>query len=67
MAFSPSASARVPKTLRKVAQSRLLSLLVGFMLTQRVARPDRVPQMAGIDWAEALADLFLHGVLRPPA
>jgi hypothetical protein len=23
--------------------------------------------MAGIDWAEALADLFLHGVLRTPA
>ena len=45
----------------------LLSLVVGFMLTQRVATPDRVPQMADIDWAEALADLFLHGVLRPPA
>jgi AcrR family transcriptional regulator len=44
----------------------LLSLVVGFMLTQRVATPDRVPQMAGIDWAEALADLFLHGVLGPP-
>jgi AcrR family transcriptional regulator len=45
----------------------LLSLVVGFMLTQRVATPDRVPQMAGIDWAEALADLFLYGVLGPPA
>lgn len=45
----------------------LLSLVVGFTLTQRVATPDRVPQMAGVDWAEALADLFLHGVLRPPA
>ena len=44
----------------------LLSLVVGFMLTQRVATPDRIPQMAGIDWAEALAGLFLHGVLRPP-
>ena len=45
----------------------LLSLIVGFMLTQRVATPDRVPQTAGVDWAEALADLFLYGVLRPPA
>jgi AcrR family transcriptional regulator len=44
----------------------LLSLVVGFALTQRVATPDRVPQMADIDWAEALADLFLHGVLGPP-
>jgi AcrR family transcriptional regulator len=45
----------------------LLSLVIGFMLTQRIATPERVPQMASIDWAEALADLFLHGVLRPPA
>jgi AcrR family transcriptional regulator len=45
----------------------LLSLVIGFMLTRRVATPDRVPQIAGIDWAEVLADLFLHGVLRPPA
>ncbi len=44
----------------------LISLVIGFMLTQRVATPDRMPQMARIDWAEALADLFLHGVLRPP-
>ena len=44
----------------------LLSLVIGFMLTQRIATPERVPQMAGIDWAEALADFFLHGVLRPP-
>ncbi len=44
----------------------LLSLVIGFMLTQRVATPDRVPHMAGIDWADALADVFLHGVLRPP-
>jgi AcrR family transcriptional regulator len=44
----------------------LLSLVIGFMLTQRVATPERVPQLAGTDWAEALADLFLHGVLRPP-
>jgi len=44
----------------------LLSLVIGFMLTQRVATPDRLPQLAGIDWAEALADLFLHGVLKPP-
>ena len=45
----------------------MLSLVVGFMLTQRVVTPERVPQMADIDWAEALADLFLYGVLRPPA
>jgi AcrR family transcriptional regulator len=41
-----------------------ISLLAGFLLTQRVV--DRLPQPDGMDWAEALADLFLHGVLRPP-
>ena len=44
----------------------MLSLVIGFMLTQRVVTPDRVPEMYGIDWAEALADVFSHGVLRPP-
>lgn len=43
----------------------LLSLLAGFALTERVATPDRLPQVAEIDWTEALADIFLHGVLRP--
>lgn len=45
----------------------LLSLLAGFMLTERVATPDRLPQVADIDWAEALADVVLHGVLELPA
>jgi AcrR family transcriptional regulator len=44
----------------------MLSLIMGFMLTQRVATPDRIPQIASIDWAEALTDVFLHGVLGPP-
>ena len=42
----------------------MISLLAGFLLTQRVV--ERMPQLADIDWAESLADLFLHGVLRPP-
>jgi hypothetical protein len=42
----------------------MISLLAGFLLTQRIV--DRLPQLTGIDWAEALADLCLHGVLRPP-
>ena len=44
----------------------MLSLVVGFMVTQRVVTPDRKPEMSGIDWAEALADVFSHAVLRPP-
>ncbi len=42
----------------------LLRALEWDWLTQRVV--DRLPQLASIDWAEALADVFLHGVLRPP-
>ena len=45
----------------------MVSLLVGFMLTQQVASTERLPQLAGIDWAEGLADLFLYGMLKPPA
>jgi hypothetical protein len=44
----------------------MISLLLGFVLTQRVIRTDRLPQFDGVDWAEALADVFLHGVLKPP-
>ena len=45
----------------------MISLLVGFMLTQQLASTEGLPQLAGIDWAEALADLFLYGMLKPPA
>ena len=44
----------------------LISLLAGYMLTQRVVKTDRLPGFAGIDWPEALVDVFLHGVLNPP-
>ena len=44
----------------------MVSLLAGFMLTQRVVRADRIPQFTGIDWGESLADVFLHGVLKLP-
>lgn len=43
----------------------MLSLLAGFMLTERVATADRLPQVADTDWPEALADVLLHGVLQP--
>jgi len=44
----------------------LVSLLAGFMLTQRIVKTDRIPELTGIAWPEALADVFLHGVLRQP-
>jgi AcrR family transcriptional regulator len=44
----------------------MVSLLVGFMLTERVVKSDLLPQLAGIDWEEALVEFFLHGMLEPP-
>ena len=44
----------------------MISLLAGFMLTQHVVKSDRLPQFDGIDWPEALVDVFLRGVLKPP-
>ena len=43
----------------------LISLIAGFMLTQSVVKPDKMPQFDGIDWPEALVDVYLHGVLKP--
>ncbi len=45
----------------------LVSLLGGFMLTQRIVKEDRVPEFTSIDWPEALANVFLYGVFRTPA
>jgi hypothetical protein len=44
----------------------MVSLLVGFMLTERVVKSDLLPQLAAIDWEEALVEFFLHGMLEPP-
>jgi AcrR family transcriptional regulator len=43
----------------------LISLIAGFMLTEHVVGPDRVPGFDGIEWPEALVDVYLHGVLAP--
>ena len=43
----------------------MLSLLAGFILTQRVVTLERLPQVADIDWPDALTDILLHGVLKP--
>lgn len=43
----------------------MISLIAGFMVTQQVVKPDRMPGFDGIDWPEALVDVFLHGVLKP--
>lgn len=44
----------------------LVSLLAGFMLTQQIVKEDRMPEFTGIFWPDALADVFLYGVLRQP-
>ncbi|MBE2232394.1 MAG: TetR/AcrR family transcriptional regulator [Anaerolinea sp.] len=44
----------------------MVSLLAGFLLTERVAQPGRFSQFEGFNWADALADVFLRGVLFLP-
>lgn len=65
--FGPPGRAQLQDDRFPVFLRTIISLLAGFMLTQHVVKPDRLPQFAGIDWPEALVDVFLHGVLKPPA
>lgn len=44
----------------------MVSLLAGFLLTERVVQAGRLAQFQGVDWADALADVFLRGVLALP-
>jgi len=64
--FGPPGRARLRQVPFPVFLRTMISLLAGFMLTERVIKPDRLPQFADIDWPEALVDVFLHGVLKPP-
>ncbi len=64
--FGPQGRARLRQVPFPVFLRTMISLLAGFMLTERVIKPDRLPQFADIDWPEALVDVFLHGVLKPP-
>ena len=43
----------------------LISLLGGFMLTQRVATAAPMIRLPEVDWAHTLADIFMYGVLAP--
>ncbi|HNS52209.1 MAG TPA: TetR/AcrR family transcriptional regulator [Anaerolineae bacterium] len=45
----------------------LVSLIGGYVLMDRLARPSETLQLPSIDWAQELTDVFLHGVLNPPA
>lgn len=41
----------------------LVSLVVGYALTERVVKPQATLNLPDTDWAEALADVFMRGVL----
>jgi AcrR family transcriptional regulator len=43
----------------------LISLLAGFILTRRVAMAAPMIRLPEVDWAQALADIFVYGVLAP--
>ncbi len=42
----------------------LICLLVGYALTERILKPRAVLNLPDTNWAAALADVFMHGVLQ---
>lgn len=44
----------------------LVSLIFGYLITERVAKPAETLNLPSIDWARGLVDIFLHGVLKAP-
>ena len=44
----------------------LISLIAGYLITERVARPAETLNMPEMDWVQGLADIFMHGVLKSP-
>jgi len=44
----------------------LVSLILGYLITERVVRPEQTFGLPHIDWVQGLTDVFLHGVLNPP-
>ena len=43
----------------------LISLIAGYLITERVAKPVKTLNLPEIDWVESIGDIFLHGVLKP--
>lgn len=43
----------------------LVSMIVGYAMTERVGRPQVTLRLPETDWADALADVFMRGVLEP--
>jgi AcrR family transcriptional regulator len=43
----------------------LVSLMFGYLITERVARPAETLNLPTTDWLQGLVDIFLHGVLKP--
>jgi hypothetical protein len=43
----------------------LVSLVAGYLITERVAKPTQALHLPEIDWARELTDVFLYGVLNP--
>jgi AcrR family transcriptional regulator len=42
-----------------------LCLIAGFVITEGVVKSTQTLQLPETDWAQVLADIFLHGVLNP--
>jgi AcrR family transcriptional regulator len=44
----------------------LISLMFGYLITERVATPAETLNLPDMDWVQGLVDIFLHGVLKAP-
>ncbi|MFZ5915332.1 MAG: TetR/AcrR family transcriptional regulator [Chloroflexota bacterium] len=42
----------------------LISLIFGFIITERVGRPTATLNLPDMDWVQGLVDIFMHGVLK---
>lgn len=42
----------------------LISLIAGYLITERVAKPVETLNLPEMDWVRGLVDIFMHGVLR---
>ncbi len=43
----------------------LISFIVGYFATERVAKPTVTLNLPDMDWMQGLVDIFLHGVVKP--
>jgi AcrR family transcriptional regulator len=44
----------------------LISLVGGYLITERIAKPTETLNLPEMDWVQGLVDVFMHGILKAP-